>query len=77
MRINGFHANAEAELRVELEPLICGMEGPQRLTDRFLAFMRDESKQTHAGERLPASSEIIESLIGTGKRLEGQQRALA
>jgi len=73
MRKNGFHAGAEAELRHELEPMVSGQEGPQRLMERFLTFVHGESEKAHPSEHLPASSEIIESLIGTGKRLEGQQ----
>ena len=73
MRLNGFHANAQTTLKTLVAPLTQRLESPQRLVDKFLGFVSDESKQARAGERLPASSEIIESLIGKGKRIEGQQ----
>ena len=53
---------------------------PQAVTDRgrqlrsqLIAFVRGECSKLPPGCSSPGSSEVIESLIGKGKRLEGQQ----
>lgn len=45
----------------------------QRLRDRLLAHLDEQAQQTKPGEHLPASSEVLESLIGTYKHLQGEQ----
>jgi hypothetical protein len=42
------------------------------LRDTLLGFIRDESAKAHAGERLIACSDIIESVFGKFKHLEGE-----
>ena len=43
------------------------------LVSDVVAFVRQQSTQASPQERLIGSSECLESLIGKGKRLEGQQ----
>ena len=42
------------------------------LQKRLLAFVQTQSAQAHAGERLPGCSDIIESVFGKFKHLEGE-----
>jgi hypothetical protein len=44
-----------------------------QLRSQLVAFVRGECAKLPAGRSSPGSSEVIESLIGKGKRLEGQQ----
>jgi hypothetical protein len=45
----------------------------QRLRDRLLTHLAEQAGQTTENEHLPASSEVLESLIGTYKYLQGEQ----
>jgi hypothetical protein len=45
----------------------------QQLSAEFLQFVREEEAKANGGERLVGSSEIIESIFGKWKRLEGDQ----
>ena len=45
----------------------------QQLGAEFLQFVREEEAKANAGERLVGSSEVIESIFGKWKRLEGEQ----
>ena len=72
VRKHGYHAQAERELAPLLPPATdTSMRG--RIARESLAFVARESAKAKPGERLIGSSEILESLIGKGKRLEGQQ----
>jgi hypothetical protein len=72
VRHQGYGAGAAAELQPQLaERATAPMN--QRLADRLVAFVAQQSAAARADERLPGSSECLESLIGKGKRLEGQQ----
>ena len=44
-----------------------------RVSDRAVAFVAEQSLASVGEEHLPGSTECLESLIGKGKRLEGQQ----
>lgn len=72
VRHQGYHQNAELELRAQLAT---HNQTPETavLLDQLLNFVADQSSHASAGERLLGSSEVIESLIGKGKQLEGQQ----
>jgi len=48
-------------------------ERGRQLRSQLIAFVRGECAKLPAGFSAPGSSEVIESLIGKGKRLEGQQ----
>lgn len=72
LRHEGYHRRAAQELKKELksktlDPL------SRRLADKILVFIKEQSAQAKKGEHLIGSSEVIESLIGRGKRMEGQQ----
>ena len=45
----------------------------KELARRLINFVHDAEQQLHAGERLPMSTEILESVFGLYKQLEGQQ----
>ena len=45
----------------------------QQLGAEFLQFVREEEMKANTGERLVGSSEVIESIFGKWKRLEGEQ----
>lgn len=72
IRQEGYHRRAAVELRQQLKPIATD-PGSRRLTDKILAFVKEQSSYARHGEHLIGSSECIESLIGKGKRLEGQQ----
>jgi hypothetical protein len=72
IRNEGYHQGAARALR----PLVAATAQSamsRRLAGRLIRFVRAQSAAAEEGERLIGSSECIESLIGKGKRLEGQQ----
>ncbi|MFN0053936.1 MAG: hypothetical protein ACKV0T_17290 [Planctomycetales bacterium] len=74
VRQNGYHLNATAELRIELEPFFT--EEPtaaSRVAYNILEAVQKRTSAIPEGKRLPGSSEVLESLIGKAKQLEGQQ----
>lgn len=73
-REHGYHSHAKQELQIELSRFTAQAETPAcRVAERLLAFMEEESAGIAAGRRLVASSEVLESLIGKAKQLEGSQ----
>ncbi len=72
LRTSGYHAEAAQELAPCLDRLAI-RSASRRLADKVIEFVSEQSTCVLPGERLPASSEVLESLIGRGKRLEGQQ----
>jgi len=72
VRWAGYHARAPHELEGQLAPLR-GQAQADRLIDQLTDFVREQSAGAGPRERLPGSTECLESLIGKGKRLEGQQ----
>lgn len=78
IRAHGYHADARPELAAVLATFIGqtrdGQETPaSRMAARVLEFVEQQSSGLPVGRRLLGSSEIIESLIGKAKQLEGQQ----
>ena len=71
-RVQGYHAGAANELRTILGPLV-GTAAGERLAAALVAFVEQQSDGIPGVTSLPASSEVLESLIGKGKRLQGQQ----
>jgi hypothetical protein len=72
IRTEGYHRGAAKLLR----PIVAATAKTtmsRRLAARLLRFVRRQSATARGGERLTASTECLESLIGKGKRLEGQQ----
>lgn len=72
VRKEGYHAGAAEALQTQ-GGLGDGSTLGGRLTARLIDFVRTQSAAARAGEHLIGSSECLESLIGKGKRLEGQQ----
>ena len=72
VRCRGYHAEAGTELS---QQLLEHRKTPQsdRLAARLIDSVTEQSAAALPGERLVGSSECLESLIGKGKRLEGQQ----
>jgi hypothetical protein len=72
VRTEGIHRRAVSELRAQLKAL-----GGGPLSRRFrvtlLASLRQQVRACRPGERLPGSSEIIESVIGQYKHLQGER----
>ena len=72
VRHQGYGAGAATQLQQRLAELATAPIS-QRLTENLVAFVAKQSAVVRPNERLPGSSECLESLIGKGKRLEGQQ----
>lgn len=74
IRAHGYHQDARRELEIELANFTGGVETPaSRVAEMLLAFVEQQSCNIPVGQRLLGSSEILESLIGKAKQLEGQQ----
>jgi hypothetical protein len=72
VRCNGHYRGAATDLRQSLRPL--GLDPPaQALRDELVAFVEGESEKAEDGERLPGSSEVLESAFGKFKEIEGNQ----
>ena len=72
VRREGHHARSEAELRERLPPVEAGSLG-DRLRGKLLEFMKEQALQVSKTERLPGSSEVLESIIGKYKTLQGEK----
>jgi hypothetical protein len=72
VRTEGMHLRTVPELRARLQAL-----GGGPLSRRFritlLASLRRQVRSCRPGERLPGSSEIVESVIGQYKHLQGER----
>lgn len=71
LRVAGYHAAAGETLRRQLETVARTPAG-ERAAARLVEFVSEQSSGVLPGQSLPASSEVLESLIGKGKRLQGQ-----
>lgn len=72
VRQRGHFAGAAEALAKELDLLAVG-ESAQQLGKELVAFVAEQSAQARPKERLPGSTEILESCFGKFKRLEGEQ----
>jgi hypothetical protein len=70
-RVEGYHATAAEELLPQLHA-VARTRRAKRLAKSLLEFIGEQSQRVTRGNSLPASSEVLESLIGKGKRLQGQ-----
>ena len=70
VRRQGFHAQPAEELRSELAPLATQPVAGE-VCEELLAFVAEQSAQAGPQERLIGSSEVIESVIGKYKRMQG------
>ena len=73
IRHHGLYQGVHLELEQHLLPLPAQTERTQRLRGELIAFVTEQESQVHQGERLPGSSEVIESVFGKMKRLEQDQ----
>jgi hypothetical protein len=71
-RCHGFYRGASMDLARQLRPVI-RTEAGEVLADEFITFVAEQSAQAHEHERLPGSSEVLESSFGKFKFVEGQQ----
>jgi len=74
IRHAGYHADAAEELSACLEPLVT-QERSHRMRDALLAFVAEQSSAAQRGERLLGSTEVLESIIGSYKRLQAMHSA--
>ena len=72
VRCQGIHRKAAAELRPQLEEVTGGPLSRQ-FRDRRLAWIEQQSTLTEGNERLLGSSEVLESIIGKYKNIQGEQ----
>jgi hypothetical protein len=72
IRQDGYCAEAPSVLHNRLSCLAQD-EMSRRVAERAVAFVLQQSSAVVGQEHLPGSTECLESLIGKGKRLEGQQ----
>jgi hypothetical protein len=70
VRCRGYNADAGPELDARL-PTAIGTAG--ELREQLLAFVTDQSLRVRQGERLPGTTEILESSFGKLKALEDGQ----
>lgn len=70
-RKEGYHAKADEQLRTQLDTIVRTRSG-RRVAKALEQFVKEQSAGLKRGESLPASTEVLESLIGKGKRMQGQ-----
>jgi len=70
VRSEGYHARAAAEVQRKLTPLARSPAG-LRLKAGLVEFLAEQAKDLAGDERLIGSSEVLESLLGKYKRLQG------
>lgn len=71
VRRDGYHADSEQELRRRLGP-VDAQELDGRLASALLTFVAEQASKAESHERLPGSSEVLESVIGKYKTLQGE-----
>lgn len=72
VRSQGLYYGASEEVAEQLEPLVTN-DTSQSLCDELVTFVKTESAKARPGERLPGSTEVLESCFGKLKALEGDQ----
>jgi hypothetical protein len=72
VRTQGLYRRAAKDLRKRLGKLSVGQSARQ-LGEDLAKFVADQARQLRPGERLPASSEVIETCFGKFKSLEREQ----
>ena len=72
VRCQGHYPGSAVDLRRQLKPL--SLTGPAKaLRTELVAFVRHESRKAKRGERLPGSTEVLESTFGKQKEIQGHQ----
>lgn len=70
VRRTGYHRHAAKELKRRLLPLV-RTPGGDRLQAGIVTFVREQSRGIKKGRHLLGSSEVLESLLGKYKRIQG------
>lgn len=69
----GIYRGLSVRLERRLSGLTSGGEEERAMADDLVRFARSQEEGTRRGERLPGSTDAIESCFGRFKRIEGQQ----
>ena len=72
VRQEGLYQGVQSKLKTQLEGLAHTQQS-QRVAAELLNFVSEEESKVRPGERLPGSSEVIESVFGKFKYLEQDQ----
>jgi len=72
VRREGYHARSEDQLRERLPQVETNCLA-DRLRGKLSEFIKQQALLTRENERLPGSSEVLESIIGKYKTLQGEQ----
>lgn len=72
VRTNGLYRGAEQDLTQRLRTLSLG-ESAALLRRQLIEFVSEQSEQVPRGQRLPGSSEVLESCFGKFKAMERNQ----
>ena len=70
VRRKGYHRHAAKELKKHLLPLV-RTPGGRRMQAGILKFVREQSRGIKNGRHVLGSSEVLESLLGKYKRIQG------
>jgi hypothetical protein len=70
IRRKGYHRHAAKELKSRLLPLASTPAG-RRMQAGLLTFVKEQSRNVKKGAHLLGSSEVLESLLGKYKRIQG------
>jgi len=70
VRRKGYHRHAAKELKKHMLPLV-RTPGGRRMQAGILEFVREQSRGTKKGRPVLGSSEVLESLLGKYKRIQG------
>jgi len=70
VRRTGYHRHAAKELKRRLLPLV-RTPGGDRLQTGIVTFVREQSRGVKKGKHVLGSSEVLESLLGKYKRIQG------
>jgi hypothetical protein len=73
IRGHGYSAPTAIRVSNELSTLVHDADSCS-LRDELIAFVQAQSAKTHEGERLPGSTEVLESSFGKLKAIEGDQQ---
>ncbi len=72
VRNRGLYRGVEVDVRQRVEPVATDPGGKQ-MASELVAFVAEQSKDIKVGERVPGSTEVLESCFGTLKALEKDQ----
>jgi hypothetical protein len=71
VRRKGYHKRARSELAKRLQPL-AKKRSSKRLMKRLLEFVQQESQKLKKGQRVLGHTEVLESLLGKYKQIQGR-----